>query len=88
MVLYHHLEKLINLLANNKTNYFQLDGWHEFKESKKYESTLTTMKEYAERYGKEYEEYLKDIDVNVVQQFNRNFQSLSINETFTTDCFE
>ena len=88
LVLYHHLEKLINLLANNKTNYFQLEDWYEFKESKKYGSTLATMKEYAERYGKEYEEYLKDIDINAVQQFNRNFHSLSINESFTTDCFE
>ena len=88
LVLYQHLEKLINLLGDNTINYFQLEDWAEFKESKKYLSTLATMKEYGGRYSKEYADYLKDIDVTAVQQFNRNFHSLSSNQTFTTDCFE
>jgi hypothetical protein len=52
LILYKHLQKLIQLLADNQNNWFKLKNWDIFKESKKYYSTHLTMKEYSARYEK------------------------------------
>ena len=50
IVLYKHLQKLIKNLADDQQNCFRLKNWDNFKESKKYYTTLLTMKEYSARY--------------------------------------
>jgi hypothetical protein len=76
LLLHKHMAKLITLLSNDKTNHFQLQEWESFKESKKYISTQNTMKEYGARYQKEYAQFLKEVDITVLQQFNRGFVNL------------
>lgn len=57
--MYKHLLKLIKLLADQEHNWFQIRNWDKFRESKKYQSSLLTMKEYAARYEKEYLTFLR-----------------------------
>lgn len=59
LILFKHLQKLIKNLADDKANWFNLNNWDNFKESKKYYTTLLTMKEYCSRYEKEYLNFLK-----------------------------
>lgn len=44
LILYKHLHKLIRLLADKDNNWFKIQNWDVFKESKKYYSTHLTMK--------------------------------------------
>ena len=44
LLLYRHVDKVIKLLGSNKVNTFNLENWKEFKECKKYEGTLVTLK--------------------------------------------
>lgn len=59
LILFKHLQRLIKNLSDDKSNWFNLSNWDHFKESKKYYTTLLTMKEYCARYEKEYLNFLK-----------------------------
>lgn len=44
LVMYKHLQKLIKMLADSRNNWFKLNNWDVFRESKKYYGSQLTMK--------------------------------------------
>jgi hypothetical protein len=74
-------------LADDQNNWFKLKNWDHFKESKKYYTTLLTMKEYSARYEKEYLNYLKKAELNQVREINKDITELSNNDAFTVATF-
>jgi hypothetical protein len=44
-----------------------------FKESKKYNGSQLTMKEYAARYEKEYLAFLKKTELDIVREVNKSY---------------
>lgn len=86
-VLFKHLQKLIRLLADDRSNWFNLKNWDNFKESKKYYSTHLTMKEYSARYEKEYLVFIKKVDANLVRDASKELNDLTVQGSFTNSMY-
>ena len=70
LAIYKHLQHLIKQLSDERRNWLGLKGWETFRESKKYKSTLQTIKEYSQRYDKEYLNYLKRAELVLIREVN------------------
>ena len=71
LVLFKHMLKLIKQLADNKNNWFGLVNWDTFRKSPKFVTTLKTLREYCEKYEREYLIFLKRADINVIKDVNQ-----------------
>ena len=87
IVLYRHLNKLVLLLSEKVNNYFHLEKWSSFKDSKKYQSTYSTMQEYSARYRKEFKDYIKEIDPAILQQVDKAVSNMGVGTKFSEDCY-
>ena len=70
LVVYKHLLKLTKQLADSSHNWFRLRDWGRFRSCKKYLNTHLTIKEYANRYEKEYLIFLKTLEISVIREIN------------------
>jgi hypothetical protein len=70
LMLFKHLLKIAKQLADNKNNCFGLADWDTFRKSSKYTTTLRTLKDYCEKYEKEYLIFLKKAEINVIKDVN------------------
>ena len=87
LIIHKHIDKLIKLIVNNKNNSFNLDSWKDFKDSQSYTSFLVIAKEYAERFSKDYSDYLRGTEMLMAQQVNRSFP-LFTGTMFSREAYE
>ena len=59
LVLFKHILKIIKQMVDNKNNWFGFTNWDGYRKSIKYEDLYKTLKEYCEKYEKEYLVFLK-----------------------------
>lgn len=67
VIVFTHLLRLAKIIADGSYNSLNLKDWDKFKKSKKYLNTSLTIKEYCIRYDKEYSQYLKNVELSVLE---------------------
>lgn len=84
LVLFKHLLKVIKQLTDDKNNWFLLGGWEGFRGSVKHSDLVQTLKEYGERYEKEYLKQLKSAEIRAIKEVNQLLPELSVNAQLST----
>lgn len=82
-MLFKHLLKLIKQLADNKHNWFGITNWDAFRKSNKYTITHRTLRDYCDKYEKEYLIFLKKAEINVIKEVNHKLPEFTSNDPFT-----
>jgi hypothetical protein len=88
LMLFKHLLKLIKQLADPKANWFGLAQWEAFKVSSKYLLTQKTLKEYCEKYEKEYLIFLKRAEINVIKDVNHRLPEFTAQDPFSQPFYQ
>jgi hypothetical protein len=83
LLLFKHVLKVIKQLADNKNNWFGFTNWDSFRKNPKYDNTYKTLREYCEKYEKEYLVFLKKAEINVIKEVNQKLPEFATNEQFS-----
>ena len=82
LTIFKHLLKLIKQLADPRHNWFGLINWDQYRKTQKYVSTIRTLRDYCEKYEREYLIFLKRADINVIKEVNQKLPEFTSSDPF------
>lgn len=88
LALFKFLLKIVRLLGERGQNHWQLPNWEQYQHCRLHQDFLLSLTSAAEKYEKEYLEFIRHNDIKVIRAVNRKFPELSHNSPLTAKFYE